>query len=134
MCTSKPRAMSTTRRCRDCPRGHSAAVASCRVRADAYCEHSLSWVDAHDERGRLIGFVNVAWDGGTHAFALDVVVDPLHQRRGVGRELVAGAGGAAAAAGCTWLHVDFEVRLTDFYLGACGFTPSPAGVLRLDQR
>jgi GNAT superfamily N-acetyltransferase len=98
------------------------------------CEHSLSWVDAHDERGRLIGFVNVAWDGGTHAFALDVVVDPVHQRRGVGRELVARAAREAAAAGCTWLHVDFEVRLTDFYLGACGFTPSPAGVLRLDQR
>jgi ribosomal protein S18 acetylase RimI-like enzyme len=97
-------------------------------------EHSLSWVDARDEAGRMIGFVNVAWDGGTHAFALDLVVDPGHQRRGVGRELMARAAHEAAAAGCAWLHVDFEVRLTTFYLGACGFTPTAAGVLRLDQR
>jgi ribosomal protein S18 acetylase RimI-like enzyme len=97
-------------------------------------EHSLSWVDARDESGRLIGFVNVAWDGGTHAFALDVVVDPDHQGRGLGRELMARAAHEAAVAGCAWLHVDFEVRLTTFYLGACGFTPTAAGVLRLDQR
>ena len=96
-------------------------------------EHSLSWVGAHDKRGRLIGFVNVAWDGGTHAFALDVVVDPEHQGSGVGRELMARAAHEAAAAGCTWLHVDFEERLSAFYLSACGFTPSAAGVRRLGQ-
>jgi hypothetical protein len=48
---------------------------SWRRRLSAY---GLSWVGAYDERGRLIGFVNVAWDGGTHASALDVVVDPEH--------------------------------------------------------
>ena len=37
----------------------------------------------------------------------------------------------AAAAGCGWLHVDFEEHLSDFYLGPCGFTPTAAGVLRL---
>jgi GNAT superfamily N-acetyltransferase len=95
--------------------------------------HSLTWISAHDEDNRLIGFVNVAWDGGAHAFALDVVVDPGHQGRGVGTALVTGASRAAAAAGCDWLHVDFEPHLRDFYLGACGFAPTAAGVLRLDR-
>jgi hypothetical protein len=49
--------------------------------------HSLGWVCARagDE---LIGFVNVAWDGGTDAFLLDTLVAPGHQRQGIG---VAGA-------------------------------------------
>jgi GNAT superfamily N-acetyltransferase len=94
-------------------------------------EHSLSWVHAQDEHDRLVGFVNVAWDGGKHAFVLDLVVDPEHQGRGVGGKLVARAAHEAAAAGCEWLHVDFEEPLARFYVNACGFTPSAAGVLRL---
>lgn len=35
--------------------------------------HSLGRVTAHDG-ARLTGFVNVAWDGGVHAFVLDTVV------------------------------------------------------------
>ncbi|MBB5853351.1 hypothetical protein ACFQ05_08610 [Amycolatopsis umgeniensis] len=30
--------------------------------------HSLGWVTARDPAGKLVGFVNVAWDGGDHAF------------------------------------------------------------------
>src|SRR5438270_8154914 len=44
---------------------------------------SLGWITAHVE-GRLIGFVNVAWDGGGHMFLLDTTVDPDYQRRGIG--------------------------------------------------
>ncbi len=94
--------------------------------------HSLTWVVAL-EGERLVGFVNVAWDGGAHAFLLDTVVDPPHQGRGVGRALVREATREAARAGCTWLHVDFEDSLAPFYLGACGLRPSAAGVLRLRQ-
>jgi ribosomal protein S18 acetylase RimI-like enzyme len=36
----------------------------------------------------LIGFVNLAWDGGVHAFVLDTTVRPNIRRRGVGRRLV----------------------------------------------
>ena len=61
--------------------------------------HSLTWVEANAS-GRLVGFVDVAWDGGTHAFVLDPCVDPLHQRAGIGRELVRRAGDAARLAGC----------------------------------
>ncbi|UBV42362.1 GNAT family N-acetyltransferase [Deinococcus taeanensis] len=53
---------------------------------------SLTWVTAHDGE-TLTGFVNVAWDGGAHAFLLDTTVHPVWQRRGVGRELVPSAAG-----------------------------------------
>lgn len=92
--------------------------------------HALSWVGAFDT-GRLVGFVQVCWDGGAHAFLLDAAVDPPWQRRGIGRLLVKAAAADAAAAGCTWLHVDFEPRLEDFYLRQCGFEPTAAGLLRL---
>ncbi|MGI5129653.1 GNAT family N-acetyltransferase [Pseudonocardia sp. CA-107938] len=90
--------------------------------------HSLTWVTATDDR--LVGFVNVAWDGGAHAFLLDTVVDPDRQGAGIGRALVAAATRAAAAAGCAWLHVDHVEELTPFY-AACGFRPTAAGLIRL---
>jgi len=37
----------------------------------------------------------------------------------------------AKAAGCEWLHVDFEKQLVLFHLGACGFRPTPAGSIHL---
>ncbi len=37
----------------------------------------------------------------------------------------------AKAAGCEWLEVDFEEGLEAFYYDACGFTPAPAGLIRL---
>ena len=91
--------------------------------------HSLTWVEAY-AAARLVGFVNVVWDGGTHAFVLDTCVDPEHRRAGVGRELVRRAADAARAAGCDWLHVDHEPHLGPFY-ARCGFSPTPAGLLAL---
>jgi predicted N-acetyltransferase YhbS len=92
--------------------------------------HSLGWVCAFDD-GALVGFVNVAWDGGGHAFVLDTVVAVDHQRAGIGAELVAVAVREARAAGCEWLHVDFEDHLRDFYFQACGFRPTNAGLIQL---
>ncbi|MFJ6658828.1 hypothetical protein ACIQNG_21125 [Streptomyces sp. NPDC091377] len=40
--------------------------------------HSLGWVCARGGDGTLVGFVNVAWDGGVHAFVLDTVVTDHH--------------------------------------------------------
>ncbi len=37
----------------------------------------------------------------------------------------------ATKAGCTWLHVDYEAALADFYLVACGFRRTDAGLTRL---
>ncbi|MFC9733737.1 GNAT family N-acetyltransferase [Streptomyces roseolus] len=92
--------------------------------------HSLGWVCARAD-GDLVGFVNVAWDGGGHAFVLDTVVAGGHRRSGVGAELVAEAARRAREAGCAWLHVDFEDDLRSFYVDACGFEPTAAGLLAL---
>jgi GNAT superfamily N-acetyltransferase len=92
--------------------------------------HSLGWVCARQDR-QLVGFVNVAWDGRSHAFLLDTVVALSHRRRGIGSGLVALAVREATDAGCEWLHVDFEDDLQRFYLTACGFQPTKAGLLRI---
>ena len=92
--------------------------------------HSLGWVCAYRE-ARLIGFVNVAWDGAGHAFILDTVVSRDERRLGVGARLVALARAHARDAGCEWLHVDFEPHLRGFYLESCGFTATDAGLIRL---
>ena len=95
-------------------------------------EHSLSWVSAHDDSD-LVGFVNVAWDGGLHAFLVDTMVHPDSQRSGLGRRLVREAAQEAVRGGCSWLHVDFEPHLRPFYLDACGFRPTDAGLLPVDR-
>jgi ribosomal protein S18 acetylase RimI-like enzyme len=88
---------------------------------------SMGWVCATDG-ARLVGFVNVAWDGGAHAFLLDTSVHPDYQRRGIGTALVREA--LARDGGAEWLHVDYEKSLEPFYHG-CGFTATPAGLLYL---
>jgi ribosomal protein S18 acetylase RimI-like enzyme len=80
---------------------------------------------------RLAGFVNLAWDGGIHAFILDTTVHPHFQRRGIGTRLVLAAADAARERGIAWLHVDYEPHLEPFYR-ACGFVPTLAGLMRLD--
>jgi GNAT superfamily N-acetyltransferase len=90
---------------------------------------SLAYVCAY-QRDRLIGFVNLAWDGGIHAFLLDTTVHPEFQRHGIGRELVLRAAEVARARGIVWLHVDYEPQLEAFYRG-CGFRHTEAGLMRL---
>ncbi|MEV0438702.1 GNAT family N-acetyltransferase [Streptomyces spectabilis] len=92
--------------------------------------HSLGWVCARDGDA-LVGFVNVAWDGGVHAFVLDTVVAAGRRRSGIGAGLVAEAARRARAARCEWLHVDFDDELRPFYFEACGFRPTPAGLIAL---
>jgi GNAT superfamily N-acetyltransferase len=90
---------------------------------------SLVYIAARYEE-RLIGFVNVAWDGDEHGFLLDPTVDPDFRRRGVGTELVRRAAAGATARNLRWLHVDFVPELTEFYSKA-GFRPTAAGLMRL---
>jgi GNAT superfamily N-acetyltransferase len=92
-------------------------------------QRSLVYVAAF-EGERLVGFVNVAWDGRDHAFLLDTRVEPEHRRRGLGKELVARAARAAREAGCTVLHVDYSAEIEPFYR-ACGFQPTAAGLIDL---
>ena len=90
---------------------------------------SLSYFAAFDAE-QVVGFVNVAWDGGAHAFVLDPTVHPHYQRRGIESALVRHAVGAATKHQVAWVHVDFEPHLGAFY-AALGFRPTDAGVLRV---
>lgn len=92
---------------------------------------SLGYIGAF-AAGRLIGFVNLATDGGEHAFLLDPTVDLAYRRRGIGLELVRRAADVARERGCKWLHVDYAPDLAPFYQAA-GFRDSSAGVMRLDH-
>lgn len=92
--------------------------------------HSLGWVVARDGSD-LLGFVNVLWDGLVHAWLQDTMVAAKARGGGIGTGLVARARAGAKAAGCEYLHVDFEDHLRAFYFGACGFVPTNAGLLSL---
>lgn len=93
--------------------------------------HSLGWVTAR-QGSDLVGFVNVVWDGLAHAWIQDVMVAGRARRQGVGTALVAETRAQARAAGCEWLHVDFDDDLRSFYFEACGFTPTNGGLIALD--
>jgi GNAT superfamily N-acetyltransferase len=93
--------------------------------------HSLGWVVARDGAD-LVGFVNVLWDGLVHAWLQDTMVAAAARGRGIGTALVDRARRGARAAGCEYLHVDFEDHLAAFYYGACGFRPTSAGLLELN--
>lgn len=92
-------------------------------------QRSLAHVGAYDGE-TLIGFVNVAWDGGVHAFILDTCVNPDYRRQGIALKLVERAADLARQRGAEWLHVDFEPHLGEFYR-QCGFSPTKAGLMRL---
>ena len=92
-------------------------------------KRSLVYLCAY--RGRhLVGFVNVAWDGGVHGFILDTTVHPEMRWRGIGRQLVLREATEARDRNVEWLHVDFEPHLQGFY-DSCGFKPTDAGLLHL---
>lgn len=95
--------------------------------------HSLGWVVARDGTGPLVGFVNVLWDGLVHAWIQDTMVAAASRGQGVGRRLVAAATDGARAAGCEWLHVDFDDHLRAFYFDSCGFQPTNAGLIALQS-
>jgi ribosomal protein S18 acetylase RimI-like enzyme len=112
---------------------HAEAFGHEPIRLDRWSQlerHSLGWICARDEHG-LVGFVNVPWDGASHAFIVDTVVAARARHEGIGTRLVAIAVERAREARCEWLHVDFEADLAPFYLEACGFRPTPAGIIRL---
>lgn len=90
---------------------------------------SLGYICAY-QGDRLVGFVNVAWDGGQHAFLLDTTVHQDMQRQGIGLELVRRAENLAREAGLEWLHVDYEAHLNEFYK-KCGFKNTTAGLIKL---
>jgi len=98
--------------------------------------HSLGWVAARrlgvDAGSELVGFANVPWDGFAHAWLQDVMVAGTARHRGIGVAVVHAARDAVQRAGCEHLHVDFDSDLANFYVEACGFTPTAAGLISFD--
>ena len=94
--------------------------------------HSLGWVVARDG-DQLVGFVNVISDGLVHAWLQDTMVAAGARHQGVATRLVDEAHARARRAGCEWLHVDFDDELRPFYLDRCGFTPTNAGLIALQE-
>ena len=92
---------------------------------------SLLYICAYDAE-TLVGFVNMAWDGGIHGFILDTTVHSAYQRRGIGVQLVETAVTAGRERGLRAIHVDYEPHLGDFYR-ACGFTHTEAGLILFDS-
>ena len=100
-----------------------------RPPSDAVLAASLCWVTAR-VAGELIGFVNIATDGGAHAFVLDTTVHPDHRRCGIGRLVVEAGVAEARQRGIEWVHVDYEPHLELFYT-SCGFRSTLAGLRHL---
>jgi GNAT superfamily N-acetyltransferase len=98
---------------------------------DPVLARSLAYVCAFDA-DRLVGFVNLAWDGRAHAFVLDPTVHPDFRRRGIGTKLVGMAVAIARERGVEWLHVDYVPHLGEFFQ-RCGFRPTCAGVIHLSE-
>lgn len=94
-------------------------------------EHSLTYICAY-HMNKLVGFVNLAWDGGVHAFILDTAVHSDYRRRGIGVQLVKEAVNAAKENNIKWIHVDFEPHLQEFY-DKCGFRHTNAGLIKIDN-
>jgi ribosomal protein S18 acetylase RimI-like enzyme len=97
---------------------------------DLLAQHSLGWVVARDD-GRIVGFVNVVWDGFTHAWIQDTMVSSADRNRGIGTRMIEIVRSECQTSGCEWLHVDFDEDLGKFYYQSCGFTPTSAGLIRL---
>ena len=68
------------------------------------------------------------WDGLVHAWLQDLLVAADRRREGIAKAVVDAATDGARAAGCDLLHVDFDEDLAGFYLGACGFARTSAGL------
>lgn len=92
---------------------------------DRSLTHCCAFLD-----GLFVGYVNVAWDGGVHAFLLDPTVHPDHRHRGIGTRMVRAMVDHLAGRGLDWLHVDYRSELDGFYK-ECGFSHTLAGVIRL---
>ena len=92
---------------------------------------SLLYICAYIEHHKLVGYVNIAWDGDEHAFLLDTSVHKEFWRQGIGTKLVLKAINEVKIRQIKWLHVDFQQHLKDFYEN-CGFAHTFAGIIRLN--
>jgi spermidine synthase len=89
---------------------------------DAMIANSFAVSAAFDFAGRLIGMARALSDGVSDAYILDVVVDPAHRSRGVGREIVKRLADHLASCGVDWI-VCIGVPGTEEFYRAAGAAP-----------
>ena len=85
-------------------------------------------IGGFDNSGKLIAWCAIVSDGVRHAVLLDVIVHPLFQGQGIGRELVAQAIQHIRSHGISIIHVDFLPEKANFY-ERCGFKIGLGGIM-----
>ena len=89
---------------------------------DAMIANSFAVSAAFDPVGRLVGMARALSDGVSDAYILDVVVDPAHRSRGIGREIVKRLADHLASFGIDWI-VCVGVPGTEAFYRAAGAAP-----------
>ena len=89
---------------------------------DAMIANSFAVSAAFDPAGRLVGMARALSDGVSDAYILDVVVDPAHRSRGIGREIVKRLADHLASCGVDWI-VCVGVPGTEAFYRAAGAAP-----------
>ena len=89
---------------------------------DAMIANSFAVSAAFDPAGRLVGMARALSDGVSDAYILDVVVDPAHRSRGIGREIVKRLADHLASFGVDWI-VCIGVPGTEAFYRAAGAVP-----------
>ena len=77
-----------------------------RTRADVETQIDRAWRVAgvyEPGTGAQVGFARALSDGVAHAYLSDVIVDPAHRGRGIGKMLVAAMLGDAAGSRLQWM-------------------------------
>ncbi len=90
---------------------------------------SLSYATVRDG-DTLIGFCNLAWDGGRHATIFDLNVHPDFRKQGLALKMLEMLKGVAKSNNVKFLHVDCSPHLEPLYKKA-GFEMISAGLICL---
>ena len=89
---------------------------------DAMIANSFAVSAVFDPAGRLVGMARALSDGVSDAYILDVVVEPAHRSRGIGREIVKRLADHLASCGVDWI-VCVGVPGTEAFYRAAGAAP-----------
>jgi GNAT superfamily N-acetyltransferase len=100
------------------------AAGRTRAVQDAAIAGSRSYAALHRDTGTLVAYARLVTDGATFGWLADVVVDPAHRGRGLGRAVVAGALADIEALGLKRVLLRASDDGRPIYERA-GFTPVP---------
>jgi len=99
------------------------------VNYQSILDKSLAYITVRED-SKLIGFYNLAWDGGRHATVFDLNVHPDYRHQGIALKMLELAPIIAKKNNIKFLHVDFDLKLEKLYKKA-GFEIISAGIIKL---